>query len=121
VSDIVGATDIIAATMDMSSYTLTGNPFEFLHPLIVEQMVGISNACDYPASYDNANERKLFEVSDTPGLTSNVVITNKFATAMEDDPSNFVVRIRWDSDDAGSAFASMIQWSTIKLTVTYEK
>lgn len=121
VADIVEASQIISAKLDLSQYSLTGNPFEFLHPLIFEQVTGIAHACDYPDSYGNIPERKIVEFADTPGLTANVDITGKFRDAMADEPDTLMIRVRWDGDDAGSAFASMIQWSTVKLTVTYQE
>ena len=120
VDDLNDASSIVAATLDLSGYSLTGNPFEFLHPLRVEQ-VSYSSLCDDPNTYSGAAITQLAQFSDTPGLASPVDVRTALANYLAaGDPATFQIRMRFEHDDAGAAYASMIGWSAVRLVVVYQ-
>ena len=121
ISPLHGAT-IVAATLDLSDYTLEGDPFEFLHPLRVEQIEFSGNLCGSIDNLDTPSLASLGNVSAaSPGLNNPLDVTAALSDYLSSgDPNYFLVRMRWEHDDAGGAFASMINWSTVRLTVVYQ-
>jgi hypothetical protein len=121
ISDLHGAT-IVDASLDLSDYSLTGDPFEFLHPLRIERVEFSGGLCGNPGNFDAAAEATLAHISAaSPGLTNPVDVTDGLADHLDSgDPEYFQVRLRWEGDDGGSAYASMIEWSTVEMIVVYQ-
>jgi len=122
ISDLNDAPTILTATLDLSNFTLNGNPFEFLHPLHVEQ-VEYGHRCDYPGTYNGDPRTSLARVSDAvPGLRNLIDVTTELANYLASgNPEYFQIRLRFEGDYGGSAYASMVEWSTIRLTIEYER
>jgi hypothetical protein len=63
----------------------------------------------------------LAQFSDTPGLKKTIDVKNALSSYLESgDRKYFQVRVRFKSDNAGSAFAGMTNWNTMTLTVQYQ-
>lgn len=120
VASLNTASEIVNATLDLSNYTLSGNPFEFLRPLRVQQVQYV-DPCGYPDTYSGGTVTALAAISDpVPGLTTPVNVRTALQNHLASgDPQYFQVRLFFQGDNAGSAFASMATWSTVRLTVTY--
>ena len=120
IASLNSASDIVAATLDLSSYTLTGNPFEFLRPLHVRHIQYVDR-CDYPAAYSGGGGSELAAISAAvPGLTTPIDVRTVLKNYLDSgDPTRFQIRLYFEGDDGGSAYASMANWSTVRLTVTY--
>jgi hypothetical protein len=114
-----GAT-IESATLDVSDYELSGgSAFEFLHPLHIEQVDDSVSMCGEEAFYARPIV-SLAQYSDFPGLNTPIDVTEALADYLETgDPDYFRIRVRWEHDDAGAAFANMITWGAVELRVTY--
>ncbi len=121
IEDLNDASRIVSAYLDLSDYSLDGNPFEFLHPLHVDQ-VEYSHRCDYPDAFEGGLITSLAEISAaTPGLDNPIDVTAALSDHLASDtPHYFQIRLWFDGDDSGGAFASMAEWSTVTLTVEYE-
>jgi len=121
IQDLNDVSRIVSARLDLSDYSLNGDPFEFLHPLHVDQ-VEYAHACDYPDAYSGGFVASLAEISSaSPGLDSPVDVTAALSDYLASStPQYFQIRLWFDGDDAGSAFASMAEWGTVRLTVEYE-
>jgi hypothetical protein len=114
-----GAT-IQSATLDVSGYELSsGSAFEFLHPLRIEQVDDSLSMCHEEAFYADPIA-SLAQYADFPGLNTPIDVTEALAAYLESgEPEYFRIRVRWEHDDAGAAFANMITWNAVEMRVTY--
>lgn len=118
ITDMHGAT-IESAVLDMSDYQLSGSgAFEWLHPLHIEQ-VEYTGFCDLNVFYFSPITT-LAQFSDYPGLNTPIDVTDALSAHLESgDPDYFQIRVRWEHDDAGAAFANTISWNAVAMTVVY--
>lgn len=121
IADLNDVSRIVSAYLDLSEYSLNGDPFEFLHPLNVDQ-VEYPGVCAYPAAYSGGFVASLADISAaSPGLDNPIDVTEALSNYLASGtPQRFQIRLWFEGDDAGSAFASMAEWSTVHLTVEYE-
>jgi hypothetical protein len=109
---------IQAATLDLSGYS--GDCFEFLHPLLVHQ-VNYGSQRDYPADYNSAPLATLLSASSAGGINSPVDVKAFLQDFVHwNGAAHLQLRMQLDGDDAGSAYACIMQWSDPVLNVTYQ-
>ena len=90
--------------------------------LHVEQ-VEYGHRCDYPGTYSGDPRTSLARVSAAvPGLRNLIDVTTQLANYLASgNPEYFQIRLRFEGDNGGRAYASMVEWSTIRLTIEYER
>jgi len=110
---------VTSATLNLSNYT-GESCFEFLHPLKVQRIDFAGSAPQYPADFNSAALEILKTASAGSGIYNPVNITTSvqtFVAANGGDP--YQLRMELEHDDAGSAFACLMKWSSVTLTITY--
>lgn len=120
--DISGLHDvtIVAASLDMSDYSLTDDPFD-LQPLHIEQVQFDGSLCSNPDNLSAPTLASLGEISAESGLESPLNVKTALADYLGSGSHDyFQVRMRWDDEGAGSGSASMLNWSTVRLIVVYQ-
>ncbi|HID89462.1 MAG TPA: hypothetical protein EYH27_04695 [Anaerolineales bacterium] len=121
IEDLNDASRVVSVRLDLSEYSMDGDPFDLLHSLHVDQ-VEYTGRCAYPTAYSGGFIASLAEISDAvPGLDNPIDVTDALSNHLASGtPQYFQIRLWFDNDDAGSAFASMTEWSTVRLMVEYE-
>lgn len=110
---------ILEATLDLSDFE--GDPFEFIQPLHIEH-VTFSDRCDYPAAYSGPALAGLIDIpAALPGLNNPVDVAAALTSSLAaGDGDTFQIKLYFEHDDAGAAFAGLVRWPTIQLTVRYQ-
>ncbi|MBN2499494.1 MAG: hypothetical protein JXB38_01930 [Anaerolineales bacterium] len=110
---------ITSATLDVSNFS-GGSCFEFLHPLKVQRIDFAGNSPQYPADFNSAALEILKSAADGTNIGSPVNITSSMQNFVAaNGAAPYQVRMELEHDDAGSAFACMMQWSSVTLNITY--
>ncbi len=119
-SSLAGA-EIVEAQLDLSDYEMTGGPFEWLHPLYVEE-VDWGSTLD-AADFDAGVAATLATMSDSVGLNSPFDVTGRVAARVAEGKDSFRIRLRFEAATNGDGFNDSVNWAgrTAQLTVRYYK
>ena len=120
-SELAGLTSsstIQEATLDVSDFT--GNScFEFLHPLKAG-VISYGAIADYPADFNKVPTATIFSVPSGAEIANPVDITDILQDFVDSEGAgHFQFRMELEHDDAGAAFACMMEWDDPLLNVTY--
>ena len=111
------ASIIESATLDLSNYS--GDCFEWLHPLLVQEVLYGAQR-DYPGDYNAAGTATLVSAASGANIFSPRNVKTYLQNFVSANGAGMVqLRLHLDGDDAGSAFACMMQWPDPVLNVTY--
>ncbi len=112
--------DILSAELDLSDYALTGGAFEWLHPLMVEDVTTYGISLD-ASDYDTATSASLASASSEVGLNSPIDVTSRVANWTATSTTRFQVRARFEAGTNGDGFPNDVSWESddVTLTVTY--
>jgi hypothetical protein len=109
---------IQSATLDVSDFS--GNScFEFLHPLKAGQ-VDFGTTPDYPGDFDQAPSAAIFSVPSGAEIAAPIDVKNILQDFVDDQGAgHFQIRMELEHDDAGAAFACLMEWPDPLLNLTY--
>ena len=112
--------DILSAELDLSDYALTGGAFEWLHPLMVEDVTTYGISLD-ASDYDAATSASLASASSEVGLNSPIDVTSRVANWTSTSTTRFQVRARFEAETNGDGFPDDVSWESndVTLTITY--
>ncbi len=109
---------ILTATLDMSNHD-GYSCFEFLHPLKAGQ-INFGTSPQYPGDFNEVPSAILFEVPSALGISGPVTITDILQNYVSaNGAGHFQFRVWLNGDNAGSAFACLMEWPDPLLNVTY--
>jgi uncharacterized protein YraI len=119
-SSLAGA-KILEARLDLSGYTLSGNPFDGLRlrPLYVEDVDWGSTleAADYGA----AAAANLATINDAVGLNNPMDVSGRVAARLAEGSNSFRIRLRFATATNSNGADDRVNWSTARLIVRYYK
>jgi uncharacterized protein YraI len=117
-SSLAGAR-ITSARLDLSDYDRTGEPFDALPPLYIEEVDWGSNleASDFGAPAVAG----LATVNDAVGLDSPIDVTGRVAARVNAGDNSFRIRTRFEDGADGDDANDTVNWAnrTARLIVTY--
>jgi hypothetical protein len=112
--------EILSAELDLSDYALTGGAFEWLHPMLIEDVTTYGTTLD-ASDYDTAASASLASASSEVGLNSPIDVTDRVANWTSTSTTRFQVRARFEAGTNGDGFPDDVSWESedVTLTVTY--
>jgi len=117
-SSLAGA-KIVEARLDLSGYTLSGDPFEGLRPLYVEE-VDWGSTLD-AADFGAATAANLATINDAVGLSSPIDVSGRVTSRVAEGSNSFRIRLRFATATDNNGADDRVNWGTARLTVRFYK
>jgi pSer/pThr/pTyr-binding forkhead associated (FHA) protein len=100
---------ITSAQLDLSDYDLSGDPFEWLHPLHVEE-VDWGPTLE-AADYDAASQANLATMSDSVGLDSLIDVSGPVVSRVTGGGDTFRIRLRFEIATNDDGVNDSVNWA----------
>jgi hypothetical protein len=119
-SSLAGA-HITQAQLDLSDYALSGNPFEWLRPLYVEE-VNWGPTLD-AADYGAAAGANLATLNDGEGLDNPIDVTGRVTSRIAGGGNSFGIRLRFETATNDDGANDSVNWAgrAAQLVIHYYK
>jgi uncharacterized protein YraI len=110
---------ITSAQLKLNDYTLSGDPFGELAPLLVEEVDWGSTL--EAADYDAPAKATLANLGNSAGLDNSIDVTSRVISRLEGGNNTFRIRMRLETPTNGDGSGDSISWAgrTAQLIIRY--